>query len=109
MAGWVFHVSANLSNYICQLRIRSWRVVNSFSYRTFRRSEKGPLERRNIHHGQGQGALWQEGHRVSLSVWKDGGQEIIRQIEGVLRILRRVQNSRTRGIFFLHLGILQEE
>jgi len=46
MAGLVFHFSASFGNYICQLRIHSWRVVDSFSYRTFRKYEKSPLGRR---------------------------------------------------------------
>lgn len=47
MAGLVFHFSASFGNYICQLRIHSWRVVDSFSYRTFRKYEKSPLGRRS--------------------------------------------------------------
>lgn len=46
MAGLIFHFSAGFGNYICQLRIHGWRVVDSFSYRTFRKYEKGPLGRR---------------------------------------------------------------
>lgn len=46
MACLVFHFSTSFGNSICQLRIRGWRVVDSFSYRTFRKYEKGPHGRR---------------------------------------------------------------
>ena len=93
MAGLVFHFSANLANYICQLRIHGWRVVNGFSYRTFRKYEKGPLGRTSIMVKE-KGLSHRKATKISPSVWKDGGkEESIIQSEGVLRILEAVDHQ----------------